>query len=369
VEGPAEVQVDGRRAEDRAAAELRELVAQLERSGLAERRADVRQLLESSRSLLHMRLRPPLAPGPPPRAAPSARKLAAKIGALLSLGLDALVLAGFLWGVWSALTHHGPMLDAALRPEVALALAGPAWLLLRLSAAREGLREAGCRLLYHLAWGYDWFAEAFSRRAMHRLSARMAARQVMWAWRQHAHSLLHRPGPREVEAFLELAYGLPAAAAFHRAAERLGRKGWSLRGGAARNPMVERLAALRWSVLIRLFEALAASGALWPAPEPEPEPAPEPRAGPLPGPSPPLQGEDPLAPGPIGVEPASSEPPEVTQRRVDLRDLIRKKRQDITTAYGWKLKTEAEIAQRDTYLRQTRKEIAQMERELAALGG
>ncbi|MDB5377266.1 MAG: hypothetical protein JWR00_1712, partial [Rubritepida sp.] len=74
--------MQGRRAEDRAAAELRELVAQLERSGLAERRADVRQLLENSRSLLHARHRPALAAGPPLRAAPSARKLAGKLGAL-----------------------------------------------------------------------------------------------------------------------------------------------------------------------------------------------------------------------------------------------------------------------------------------------
>lgn len=360
-----EGQVQGRRAEDRAAAELQELVAQLERSGLAERRADVRQLLESSRSLLHARHRPALAAGPPLRAAPSARKPAGKLGTLLGLALDAAVLAGFLWGSWSALTHRGPIWEAALRPEVALALAGPAWILLRLPAAREGLHEAGCWLGYHLAWGWDWFAEAFSRRAMYRLSARLSAREVMWAWRQHRHALLHRPGPREVEAFLELAYGTRAAEAFRRAAARLGEGSWSLRGGAASGPArsraAERLEALRWSVLIRLFEGLAASGALWPAPEPAPR-------APLPEPPPPEPAEAALPPQ-AAPEPAPAEPPEVTQRRVDLRDLIRRKRQDITTAYGWKLKTEAEIAQRDTYLRQTRKEIAELERELAALGG
>jgi hypothetical protein len=362
-----ESQVQGRRAEDRAAAELRELVAQLERSGLAERRADVRQLLESSRSLLHARHRPALAAGPPLRAAPSARKLAGKFGALLGLALDALVLAAFLWGCWSALTHRGPMLDAALRPEVGLALVGPVWILLRLPAAREGLHEAGSRLLYHLAWGYDWFAEAFSRRAMYRLSARLAAREVMWAWRQHRHSLLHRPGPDDVEAFLELAYGGRAAEAFRRAAGQLGQGGWSLRGGtsapgAARSRAAERLEALRWSVLIRLFEGLAGSGALWPEPEPAP------MAGTMPEPAAPPPAET-QPPAEAESEPEPSEPPEVTQRRVDLRDLVRKKRQDITNAYGWKLKTEAEIAQRDTYLRQTRKEIAELERELAALGG
>lgn len=57
------------------------------------------------------------------------------------------------------------------------------------------------------------------------------------------------------------------------------------------------------------------------------------------------------------------------QRRSDLRELIRRKRQDITTAYGWKLKTSAEIAQRDTYLQELRAEIATLEQELAALGG
>lgn len=355
--------MQGRRAEDRAAVELRELVAQLERSGLAERRADVRQLLESSRSLLHARHRPALASGPPLRAAPSARKLAGKLGALLGLALDAAVLAGFLWGSWSALTHRGPILEAVLRPEVALALAGPVWILLRLPAAREGLHEAGCRSIYHLAWGWDWFAEAFSRRAMHRLSSRLSAREVMWAWRRHRHALLHRPGPREVEAFLELAYGTRAAEAFRRAAAQFGEGSWSLRGGSAgpgRNRAAERLEALRWSVLIRLFEDLAASGALWPVPEPAPE-------GQQSEPSFPEPAEIPSPPQ-ATPEPGPAEPSEISQRLVDLRDLIRRKRQDITTAYGWKLKTEAEIAQRDTYLRQTRKEIAELERELSALG-
>jgi hypothetical protein len=157
-----------------------------------------------------------------------------------------------------------------------------------------------------------------------------------------------------LEAFLELAYGARAAEAFRRAAGQLGQGDWSVRGGPpVRNRAAERLEALRWSVLIRLFEGLAASGALWPAPEPAPasgamaEPPPQPMAE---------------------ASPPPPEPPDIAQRRVDLRDFIRRKRQDITTAYGWKLKTEAEIAQRDTYLRETRKEIAELERELAAFG-
>lgn len=346
-------------AEDRAAVELRELVAQLERSGLAERRADVRQLLESSRSLLHARQRPVPA-APRPRAAPSARQVVRKLRILLSLGLDVLVLTAFFWGGWSALMRRGSVPGAGLGFEVVLMLAGPAWVLLRLPPAREALREAGCCLGYHLAWGFDWLAEAFSCRAMDRLSARLAAREVMWAWRRHRHSLLHRPGPRDVEAFLELAYGARAADSFRSAVGRL-QGGWSLRGGhPTRSRAAERLEALRWSVLIRLFEGVAASGALWPEPEPGPEP--EAEAVAIEVAQPPPEAEPEPAPPP-------AEPPEVAQRRVDLRELLRRKRQDITAAYGWKLKTEAEIAQRDTYLVQTRREIAGLERELASLGG
>ncbi|WP_421995406.1 hypothetical protein [Roseococcus sp.] len=64
--------------------------------------------------------------------------------------------------------------------------------------------------------------------------------------------------------------------------------------------------------------------------------------------------------------PPRAEPRTLPQRRIDLAELIRKKRQEITNAYGWKLKTEAEIAQRDSYLRQTRQELGDLERELAA---
>ncbi len=109
---------------------------------------------------------------------------------------------------------------------------------------------------------------------------------------------------------------------------------------------------MRWSSLITLFEATAAGGALWAT---DPPPAPPPVAPP--------------ALPPLAAPPVAAEPPEHLQRRLDLRELIRKKRQDITTAYGWKLKTEAEIAQRDNYLNELRAEIAALEKELAALGG
>jgi hypothetical protein len=55
-------------------------------------------------------------------------------------------------------------------------------------------------------------------------------------------------------------------------------------------------------------------------------------------------------------------------RREELRELVRRKRQDITTAHNWKLKTSAEIAQRDAYLQRLRSEIAALEKEIAALG-
>ena len=74
-----------------------------------------------------------------------------------------------------------------------------------------------------------------------------------------------------------------------------------------------------------------------------------------------------VAPPPPPAEPTDT--PERAARRADLRELIRRKRQDITTAFGWHLKTEAEMAQRDNFLAQTRAEIAELERELALLGG
>ncbi|MDB5414835.1 MAG: hypothetical protein JWR10_3170 [Rubritepida sp.] len=336
------------RAADRAAEELRHLVAALERSGMADRRADVRALLENSRSLLQARRRA----GPVPmqaRAVPSARKVAGKLGTVAGLATDALVLAAFLWGMWSVLTHQGPITEAMMRIEVAAALCAPAWMLARLKGAADWLYECSFVALYYAGWVYDWFAEAFSRKAMDRLTARLEARDVMWAWHQHRHSLLHRPSLPDVESFLAMAYGAQAARAFRRAADVMS-------PGEARSRAGQRLASLRWSALIRLFEGLAGSGALWPEPEmalpveapPSPQPPPQP---PEPSPEP------------------QAEPPERAQRRIDLREVIRKKRQDITTAYGWKLKTAAEIDQRDLYLRQTRVEITTLEKELAGLGG
>jgi len=130
-------------------------------------------------------------------------------------------------------------------------------------------------------------------------------------------------------------------------------KAWVLRGGGGEErrstrDKAARLQMLRWSALIEEFSELAASGALFPAPAPR-------RSAPAPPPPPPEPEEE-------------AEPPERARRREELLELIRKKKQDIQTAHGWKLKTEAELAHRDAYQAGLRREIAEHERELAALG-
>jgi hypothetical protein len=232
-------------------------------------------------------------------------------------------------------------------PALALALFTPAWAVFRLRRHLTSLSEAVRWLGYHLAWAWDWLAEAFSLRAMERLEARIQAREVMWGWRHHRRSLPRHPALEDVAAYLAVEYGPPAASEFCRAAAALaGARDWALRCGTRRNRAAERLAALRWSALIAIFGRLAATGALWPSLE---------------------AGVAPAEPAPPPPPPA--EPPERAARRADLRELIRRKRQDITAAFGWKLKSEAEIAQRDQHLAQLRAEIAALERELAELGG
>lgn len=314
--------------------ELRLLIAQLERRGLADTHPEARALLERSRALLR-------------RQHPPARRVAAKLGRLLVLAVDAAALAALPLLLLMGLA--GPM------PPMALAAAAfiPVWAGFRLRRHAAWLGEGARWLRYHIAWGWDWLAEAFSLSAMERLEARIQAREVMWGWRHHRRTLRRRPGLADVSAYLAQEYGPEAARAFQRAAEAVAEaRDWTLRGGNRRNRPAERLAALRWSALITLFGQLAASGALWPGSESEPEPVqPEP------------------TPRPPEPPPPPAEPPERIARRADLRDLIRRKRQDITAAFGWKLKSEAEVAQRDAHLAQLRAEIAALERELAELGG
>lgn len=329
------------RAGDRAAEELRQLVTLLERSGMAESRPDVRALLNASRQLLR---------GPPPaRLQPSPRKLLGKFAALGVLALD-LAMAGLvLRFTWLAMANLSAVawIDMATLPFALI------YALLRVKGAFGLLHEALFCVRYYFAWGRDWFGEAFSIAALERLSAKLTGREVMWGWRRHRGTLPHRASLADVESFLSIAYCARAAREFRRSVDALHRaEGWTLRGGAApagRSAAAERLVALRWSALIKQFEALAASGLLWPEAVAELTPASLP---PLP--------QSNLTPLP--------EPPERLERRRDLREIIRRKRQDITAAYGWKLKTAAEIEQRDAYLLQTRAEITALEKELAELG-
>lgn len=62
------------------------------------------------------------------------------------------------------------------------------------------------------------------------------------------------------------------------------------------------------------------------------------------------------------------EPPELVQRRADLREAIKRKRAEIARTHEWKMKTPAEIAQRDLIVAQLRQEVAALEAELSALG-
>lgn len=325
--------------------ELERLVAALERSGLAESRADIAALLAQSKALLGPQSPPPNRPRR--RARVSAR---GKLRALLLLLLDALAAMATLYGA----AGLGFQTVEALEGGVALG-AGLGWALWRWGGLPALLGEALFRLRYTLRWAGLWLAEPFSDRAYEALETLLDAREVMRGWRAHRHTLPRPHALEDVEAWLRATYGPRIAARFARAAEgrRSGQAGWTLRGGHGSGPVrpVPASRMMRWSSLITLFEATAAGGALWAT---EPPPAPPPASPPV---------LPPLAPTP------APEPPEHTQRRLDLRDLIRKKRQDITTAYGWKLKTEAEIAQRDTYLQDLRNEIAALEKELAALGG
>lgn len=311
--------------------ELRLLIAQLEHRGLAASHPEARALLERSRALLRQQQ-----PGP--------RRLGRKLATLLGFAVDAAVMAALPVLILMALAG-----DMAA-PALALALFAPAWAGFRLRRHVALLGEAARWLGYHLAWGWDWLAEAFSLRAMERLGARIQAREVMWGWRHHRRRLPRQPAPEDVAAYLALEYGPQAASEFHRATAAVtGARDWALRGGTRRNRAAERLAALRWSALITIFGRLAGSGALRPSLEDAMVTAqPAPQAPPL---------------------PLVAELPEHAARQADLREMIRRKRQDITAAFGWKLKSEAEIAQRDVHLAQLRAEIAALERELAELGG
>lgn len=326
--------------------ELERLVALLERSGQATARADIAALLARSKAVLGApppQRAPPRRRSRPPR--PNARR---KLGALGLLLLDAVACMVGMYG--AASLGFGGVSPVVGGPALAAALA---WGLLRWGGAPALLQEGWFRIGYGLRWVRLWLTEPFSDHAYRQLEALPPARDVMRGWRAHRRGLPDEPALSDVEAWLRTSYGPLAVDAFRRAREARQQwgSGWTLRGGFSTEAVrpIPEARLMRWSGLITLFEEIAAQQALWPA-------------DPMP-----LE----CAPPPPGLPAAvltAAEPPERTQRRLDLRELIRRKRQDITNAYGWKLKTTAEIAQRDTYLHDVRAEITALEQELAGLG-
>jgi len=327
--------------------ELERLVAALERSGRAADSADVAALLARSKALLD----PPPSQRTPPRrrSRPPRGDARRKLRALGLLLLDAVACMGGIYG--AAGLGFGSVSAVVAGPILA---AATLWGLLRWGGAPTLLREGMFRIRYGVRWARLWLTEPFSDGAYRQLEALLDARDVMRGWRAHRRGLPDEPGLSDVEAWLRGSYGPRAAQAFRgaRDARQQQSSGWTLRGGfgtEAPRPVPEaRL--MRWSGLITLFEEIAAQQALW-----EADPAPQERAPPPPD-------------LPAAMLP-TAEPPERAQRRLDLRELIRRKREDITNAYGWKLKTAAEIAQRDIYLHDVRAEIVALEQELTALGG
>ena len=291
-------------ADPTGSAELRHLIAQLESSGLAERRADAAALLAHSRALLEARA----------RTAPSARKAWRKLAILgcllldaVGLGLAVFACAGLLVGGW----------PRWVAPILLLACAG--WAVLRLPGLRGALGEAPRIVAYLAGWGWDWFAEAFSEAATRRLESRLDAWALMREWRR-------RPGAGwpELRDFIADRRGEAAIATLDAATE-------------------PRLMAMRWVALMRTFATLSSA----------------------PGPAVAAARAD------IEMPPAQdvqSEPLELAARRADLREEIRRKRAEITTAYGWKLKKPAEIAQRELHVDGLKTEVAALEQALAALG-
>jgi hypothetical protein len=347
------------RAEPRAVEELQRLVRLLEQSGLAERRPDARAVLVASQRALG---------GPEPSGRPAVRgqhsvppsvdKAREKLRELFRRAADAAVV--FALATWA--TGFPVLPEAWEAPGFAPLLATLAvWALLRAETTAEWGYEVAFRLGYWAVGGYLWVAEAFSDFAARRYAARLAAADVMSAWRRHRRNLLSHPTRADLEAFLAESYGPAAAVAFRRAVSAMVsppalRPGGPLRGVAPAGPNAQqlgRIERLRFSALIRLFEAVARDGAFWPnsavpaQPQPELQPRPDPPAE--------FVAEDPAVAA-------------ARRRRIDeLRDRIKQKRQDVTTAYSWKMKTPTEVEQRERYVDTLKVEIAALEAELKDL--
>lgn len=339
--------VDVQSAPDQAAHELQRLARLIEQSGLADRRPALRALLAAAQAVRHR----PAGTTPRPQVRggaagpPSAAKCCAKAAVLLRGALDAVVMLGLVWlalDLWRG-GDAWPALLWVLAP-LAVACLVPRFLPLR-DAAHEALFRLGDEARF--AW--DWLAEAFSAPAVQRFARRQAARDVMAAWRRHQRGLPPGPGLEAVEAFLGEAFGAAAALAFRGAvAARIAAgDGWG--AVVPDRHAARRLAALRWSALIRLFETVASSGAFWPPPALVARPPREPMP------------QDSPAPG----------DPDAEDRRgqaIALREALRRKRQNLGESYAWNVKTPGEVAQRDLHASGLRAEIAELEKALKALG-
>jgi hypothetical protein len=289
-------------------------------------------------------------------APPSLAKARAKAREALQRAADAAVL--FTLIAWASGFPLLPEAWAAPGFAPALAAAGIC-ALLRAEAAAEAGYEAAFRLGYWGFGGYLWVAEAFSGPASRRYAARLAAADVMRAWLRHRRSLAARPTLPDLERFLAESFGPAAAVAFRRAVAAMvspppAREAGPLRALAPVGPnprMLARIERLRFSALIRLFEQLARGGAFWtPALPPMPDPEPPREAAPA---------------SEVAEDPAIA----AARRRPadELREKIKRKRQDVTTAYSWKMKTPAEVAQRERYVDELKAEIASLEAELKEL--
>lgn len=344
-------------AQAQSLSELRMLVERLEQSGLAGQRADVAALLDKSRATLatHQGLRPA---GRRPRQRPAEalaerppRRRRVRRGFKLASLL--LVMVDGVAAMLGAASLAGLAL-AEVPPEPApLVLAGAVlWGVAH--RGRVAVAEAAFAITYFARWGWLWVAEAFSDPAFEKLQILLDARDVMAHWRDWRRSLARPPRMADVEAFLAETHGPAVAALFLEQGEaRWGRRRVHVGRGAGLQAAGEGFAGqrVRWSRLIRLFEGLAAADAFWPeqpavleggtghgiAADPEPEPEPE--------------------------------PPERIARREQLKEMILAKREEIQRAQDWKMKTPAEMAQRDAHVADLRRQHDALEAELREIGG
>ncbi len=314
--------------------ELQTLVARLEKSGLADQRPEAAALLERCRGLLAAAPAPSAQP-PRPRPRPARRQRVArrvKLGRMLLVLLD-LGAAGIAAGAVTALLIVGPAL-----PRLTVLALPVAWLLLRWASLPGLLGEAWFRLVYALRFGWLWLAEAFSASAFARFQVLLDARDVMRGWRAWRRDLSGPPRMADAEAYLAASYGSRAAELFRLAAE----------ARPADGPLESQRPC--WSRLIRLFEGLAAQEEFWaPATPPTPHGI--------------------TAPPPVVVTAEPPEPPERIARKQELKELILARRADIQRAQDWKMKTPAELEQRDRHLAKLRQEHDELEAELRSLGG